>query len=105
MHPRPGPHPGPRKPCLAGTIDLAGPFQEPPDRFEDPDIELVAEDFRLWTPAAAAYDLILCLEVLERIPEFETIFELGEVALRPKGQLIFTHEPLIEAHPEYGRAP
>ena len=90
---------------VGGRIDVAGPLSDHPSGdAHGPDVLLVAKDFTSWTPPAAAYDLILCLEVLQRVADLETIFQLAGLALRPRGNAIFTHEPLIEGHPDLGRS-
>ena len=90
---------------VSGRLDVAGPFHDrSPDDIRGQGVQLVADDFARWTPPGEAYDLILCLEVLQRVADFEAVFRFAESALRPKGQIIFTHEPLIEGHPDHGRA-
>ena len=90
---------------VSGRIDLVGPFQAGPPAGDDHgDGQVPAGDFTIWDPGDRAYDLILCVGLLQRIKDFEAIFRLGRRVLRPNGQLILTHEPLIEGHADYGRS-
>ncbi len=61
-------------------------------------------DFARWQPNGRTYDLLVCVGVLPRRQDFATVFELAGRVLRAGGQLILSHELLIQGHPDYGRA-
>ncbi|HEY5412543.1 MAG TPA: hypothetical protein VIJ94_17635 [Caulobacteraceae bacterium] len=53
--------------------------------------------------ASKRYDLIVCVGALQFVRDFATVFQRAGQLLRPAGQMLLTHEPLIEGHPDYGR--
>ncbi len=86
----------------SGRVDFAGPFESGPPGADG--AQVVADDFTRWHPTDPAYDLILCVGLLSRLPDFDAVFRLAGQLLRPQGQLILTYEPLIHGHHDYGRA-
>ena len=83
-----------------GRLDAVGPF----DRGPPAGATVIAEDLLRWDPGAPSYDLVLCVGVLSSIHDFEAAVRRAARELRPGGQLVLAHEPLIQGHPDYGRA-
>ena len=89
---------------VEGPIDVLDRSPEARGLIADrADIALIAEDLLQWDPGDRRYDLVICVGMLPRVRDFEVIFQRAALLLRPGGQLILTHEPLIEGHASYGR--
>ena len=88
----------------AGRIELVGLFgAPPPDELPFDGAEILADDFLAWEAGDRRYDLVACVGALQRIRDFDAVIAKAAELLRPGGALIFTHEPLIEGHADFGR--
>ncbi len=89
---------------VAGRIDLIDASPEAQAAIaNDESAGVVAADIFAWDSGGRSYDLILWIGSLQHVRDFDAAFEQATGLLRPQGQLIFSHEPLIEGHPRYGR--
>ena len=88
---------------VAGRIDVLDPSPGAAGPAADhPDVARISEDFLAWDPGGRRYDLVVCVGA-QFVWDFDAIFQGAARLLRPAGQLILVHEPLIEGHPDNGR--
>lgn len=69
-----------------------------------PGAQVIAADFLAWQPGERTYDLVLWVGSLQHVPDFRAAIGKACKILRPQGQMILSHEPLIEGHPRQGQA-
>lgn len=88
----------------SGRIDVVDPSPAARQVVEDhPDAGIVADDILAWEPGERSYGLIVWAGSLQHLPDLPAALDKTRRLLGPQGQLLFTHEPLIDGHPRQGR--